>query len=268
MGTSTSKSYAMWQEEIGGPLKLVSKHSSQTIGGVKTELFSLNTAPVKMAPSYLAANKMPTSMPFSALVAQSKSSGMDLSAVLGQLMPVLSSSEKASLAALQSSSIGLDYYYSATNDLFVEPTTGVIVKLGKSHQEITLKPNLVPLTAALTPVFMAHMDSPVIQKIIPAMGGMGDVKPQKITTTEYAQTPASVSATAKTTSDALGALKLISLWAPILLALVGAALIAIGWRIGFCGRGRAAAAGAGTVPAQGSAPGVESGQAHERQGQS
>jgi hypothetical protein len=269
MNASTSKSYAMWQEEIGAPLKLVSKHSSQTVGGVKAELFSLNTDPVKMSPSYLAASKMPTSMPFSEFVAQAKASGTDLAAVLGSLMPVLTSSEKASFAALQKSAIGLDYYYSATNDMLVEPTTGTVVKIGKSHQEITLKPNLAGLTATLTPVFMAHMDSPVIQRLIPAMGSMGNVPTKKITTTEYAQTPASVSSTAKTASDALGTLKRLTLWVPVLLALIGALLIAAAWKLGAFRRGPAAAgAGAGTVPSQGSAPGVESGQSHERLDQS
>jgi hypothetical protein len=232
MGTDTSRSYALWQDEIGAPVQLASRHSTRVIDGVTTERWGADVGPTPMAPAYVTASGLPASLTFSALAVRLRGEGIDLAALTADAMPLLTGAEKAQVAQVQGMSIPLRYSMAISSDYDVEPSTGAIVDVARSRREVTAKPDLAGLTATLGPLFAAHADLPVVKRLLQMMAAADRETGQKVYDREYAQTPASVAAEAHRAAAATRTLRITTVWVPIGLGVLALLMIAaslLGW---------------------------------------
>jgi hypothetical protein len=224
-GTDPVRSYPLWTDAIGRAIPLTSAHAAQTVHGVAVQRWQVSLPATTMATSTVTAMHLPASLSFAALEAGLKAKGVDLAAAFRALSPSLTPAERKSLAAQTAQPIRLNYLYATQAQLLIEPSTGTVVDVVTDVRSYSVRPNLTRLIAGLTPIITAHITNPVVTKLLTASGQLTRPPARPLYTLAFHQTPASVAATAGAAGHNATRLKMIGLWMPIGLAVIGVILI-------------------------------------------
>jgi hypothetical protein len=170
-------------------------------------------------------------MPVAALASQI---GLDAAVLAEQLMPELSSADRAALEAMLAAPVPIKYFISVDTRLLVEPTTGAIVSLDRIEQTMSALPDLSNLAGLGSMLAKPeYADSEVAQATLTAVKGLTGALPVAVMKLDYGQTPASVADIAAYTSDKADSIQLVRVVIPAtlgfvgLLALLGAAAVAV-----------------------------------------
>ena len=127
--------------------------------------------------------------------------GIDPAVVTEQLLPALSSADRASVQALLAAPVPIQYFVSVDTRLLVEPTTGAIVSLDHIEQTLSALPDLSGLAGL--PALLSkpqYADEEVVQATLQTVKGLTGALPVAVMKFEYGQTPASVADIAATPS--------------------------------------------------------------------
>ncbi len=233
-GADTAKTYPMWVDEIGKAVPVSYANATQTVHGVAVREWQLNLPATPMAASFVSAMHLPTTMSFAEFEAQLKAQGTDLALGLKILSGSLTAAEKTSLAALTAKPIPLQYFYAITIKLLVEPASGTVVDTLTAVRAYSVRPELGPFAAGLAPMLAAHPANLASAPLVAGSKKLTAAPAQPLYTLTFHQTPASVTETAGQAGHNANLLKIIEMWIPIGLGVIG--LILVG--LGFTGRRR------------------------------
>jgi hypothetical protein len=228
-GFSTSQSYPSWSEDIGRsvPLTYVAG-KDQTIDGVALNLWTQSFTDQPLAAAVIAADKLPTSIPFKAFAAELKAAGIDLAAALASLAPILTPPELAAVQSLSSSSIPVSYTASGTNNILSDPVTGAPVDILQETVTYSSKLDLSGLAAGARAILAAHQGVPAVQALAPMVAQLTNIKPQKLFTLDAKSTSDSVSSNATSVQSNGRLLGLVQTAVPIGLGVLAVVLIGVG----------------------------------------
>ena len=233
-GADTSRAYPMWVDEIGKTVPITYANATRTVHGVAVQEWQLNLAATPMAASFASAMHLPPTMSFAEFEARLKAQGTDLALGLKILSGSLTPAEKASLAALTAKPIPLQYFYAITIKLLVEPASGTIVDTLTAVRAYSVRPDLGPFAAGLTPMLAAHPANPDAAPLADGSKKLTAAPAQPLYTLTFHQTPASVTETAGQAGHNANLLRIIEQWIPVSLGVIG--LILAG--LAFTGRWR------------------------------
>ncbi len=234
-GVDTARTYPLWIDEIGRAIPLTYQHATQTVNGVSAQRWQMSVPATPMVASMATAMGLPKTLPFASFAAELKALGIDLTTAFQALSPSLTAAQKAALAALTATPISLQYLYAFRCTLLVEPSTGAGVDVVALVRAYSVRPNLGPLAAGLAPVLAAHPANPVAARLAIITRQLAGAPAQPLYTLTSHQTPASVTGTAGTVGHSANLLKLLNVWIPIGLGVVGLLLVGLS----FTGRRRA-----------------------------
>jgi hypothetical protein len=233
-GADTAKTYPMWVDEIDKTVPISYANVTQTVHGVAVQEWRLNLPATPMAASFVSAMHLPATMSFAEFEAQLKAQGTDLALGLKVLSGSLTAAEKTSLAALTAKPIPLQYFYAITIKLLVEPASGTVVDTLTAVRAYSVRPVLGPFAAALAPIVAAHPANLAAAPLAAGSKKLTAAPAQPLYTLTFHQTPASVTETAGQAGHNANLLKIIEMWIPIGLGVIG--LILAG--LAFTGRWR------------------------------
>lgn len=233
-GADTAKTYPMWVDEIGKAVPTTYANVTQTVHGVAVQEWQLKLPPTPMATSFVSAMHLPMTMSFADFEAQLKAQGTDLALGLKILSGSLTGAEKASLATLTAKPIPLQYFYAITIKLLVEPASGTIVDTLTAVRAYSVRPVLGSFTAGLAPMLTAHPANLAAAPLAAGSKKLTAAPAQPLYTLTFHQTPASVTETAGQAGHNASLLRVIELWIPLGLGVIG--LILVG--LAFTGRWR------------------------------
>jgi hypothetical protein len=230
----TARTYPMWVDEIGKTVPISYANATQTVHGVAVREWQLNLPATPMAASFVTAMHLPATMSFAEFEAQLKARGTDLALGLKILSGSLTAAEKTSLAAVTAKPIPLQYFYAITIKLLVEPASGTIVDTLTAVRAYSVRPVLGPFAAALAPMLAAHPANLAAAPLAAGSKKMTAAPAQPLYTLTFHQTPASVTETAGQAGHNANLLRIVEIWIPIGLGVIG--LILVG--LAFTGRWR------------------------------
>jgi hypothetical protein len=233
-GADPAKTYPMWVDEIGKAVPITYANATQTVHGVAVQEWQLNLPAAPMAASFVSAMHLPATMPFAEFEAQLKTQGTDLALGLKILSGSLTAAEKTSLAALTVKPIPLQYFYAITIKLLVEPASGTIVDTLTAVRAYSVRPVLGPFAAALAPMLAAHPANLAAAPLAAGSKKLTAAPAQPLYTLTFHQTPASVTETAGQAGHNAGLLRIVEMWIPIGLGVIGLFLVGLA----FTGRWR------------------------------
>ena len=228
-GFSTSQTYSSWSEDLAKsvPLTYV-PGKDQTIGGVALNLWNQSFTDQPLAADVIAANKLPTSIPFAAFAAELKAAGIDLPAALASIAPILSPAELAAVQGLSTSSIPVSYTATGVNNILSDPVTGAPVDVTQETVTYSSKLDLSGLAAGAGQIVAAHQNSPAVQRLAPLLAQLTSVKPQKLFTLDVKSTADSATSNASSAQSNGRLIGLIQTIVPIGLGVLAVVLIAVG----------------------------------------
>ena len=233
-GADTAKTYPMWVDEIGKTVPITYANATQTVHGVGVQEWQLNLSATPMAASFVSAMHLPATMSFAEFEAQLKAQGTDLALGLKILSGSLTAAERTRLAALTVKPIPLQYFYAINIKLLVEPASGTIVDTLAAVRADRIGPDLGPFAAGLAPMLAAHPSNPAAAPLADGSKKLTAAPAQPLYTLTFHQTPASVTETAGQAGHNASLLRIIELWIPVGLGVIG--LILAG--LAFTGRWR------------------------------
>jgi hypothetical protein len=233
-GADTAKAYPMWIDEIGKTVPITYANATQTVHGVAVQEWQLKLPATPMAASFVSAMHLPATMSFAAFEAQLKAQGTDLALGLRILSGSLTAAEKTSLAALTAKPIPLQYSYAITLKLLVEPASGTIVDTLTAVRAYSVRPDLGPFAAGLAPMLAAHPANLAAAPLAAGSKKMTVAPAQPLYTLTFHQTPASVTETAGQAGHNANLLRIVEMWIPIGLGVIGLVLVGLA----FTGRWR------------------------------
>jgi hypothetical protein len=155
--------------------------------------------------------------------------GIDPAVITDQLLPALSSADRATIQAALTAPAPINYLVSVHTRLLVEPTTGAIVSLDHIDQTLSALPDLSSLEGlAAILAKPQYADEEIVQTTLRTVNGLTGMLPVAVMKFEYGQTPASVANFAAYTQDKATQINLIQKWIPLAIAGIGmtAAIIA------------------------------------------
>ena len=220
-GADTSRAYPMWVDEIGKTVPITYANATRTVHGVAVQEWQLNLAATPMAASFASAMHLPTTMSFAEFEARLKAQGTDLALGLKILSGSLTPAEKASLAALTAKPIPLQYFYAITIKLLVEPASGTIVDTLTAVRAYSVRPDLGPFAAGLTPMLAAHPSNLAAAPLADGSKKLTAAPAQPLYTLTFHQTAASVTETAGQAGHNANLLRIIEQWIPVGLGGIG-----------------------------------------------
>ena len=194
-GFSTSQTYQSWSEDLGKsvPLTYVSG-KDQTIDGVALNLWTQTFTDQPLAPAVIAADNLPTSIPFATFAAQLKAAGIDLAAAIASIG--LTPAELAAVQGMFASRIPLSYTASGVNNILSDPVTGAPVDVLQENVTYSSKLDLSAIAAGVAPILAAHQSSPAVAQLAPMLAQLTTLKPQKLFTLDAKSTPDSITSNA------------------------------------------------------------------------
>jgi Porin PorA len=226
--------YAMFKDEVG---RTITTTLDPSVAAAAGEPDGLHLVGYRVAPdhgpitaAYYTALDQAVPLPQQVTLTQLdpilKANGIDVTATVNALLPVVTPEELTTLTDLATRPIGLVYSTAFSGSTAVEPRTGAIVDITAVDETIDVAPSpeaLPPLVAVLD----AHRDVPAVAA---ALAGLERLQARPITLLryQYAQTPASVQAIAKTVNDQLGRIDLVETTIPWALGLTGVVLTVVG----------------------------------------
>lgn len=226
-GVNTAKTYSYWVDEIGKTIPITYANATQTTNGLAVQEWKTNLPATSMLASMVNAMHLPTVMPFATFEAQLKAQGTDLAAALRILSTSLTAAEKTRLAALTATPIPLQYFYASQSTLLIEPTTGMIVDMVNVVRAYSVRPNVAPLIAGLTPILAAHPTNPVVPAMTTGAKKLAAAPAQPLYTLTFHQTPASVTEVAGQAGHNASMLRIFQMWIPIGLGVIGLMLVGL-----------------------------------------
>ena len=226
-GADTARTYPLWVDEIGKAVPITYAGATQTVHGVAVQEWQLNLPVTPMTASFVSAMHLPMTMSFADFEAQLKAQGTDLALGLKILSGSLTPAEKTSLAALTARPIPLQYFYAITIKLLVEPASGTIVDTLTAVRAYSVRPVLGPFAATLAPMLAAHPANLAAAPLTAGSKKLTAAPAQPLYTLTFHQTPASVTETAGQAGHNANLLRIIELWIPIGLGVIGLILVGL-----------------------------------------
>lgn len=235
LGTSSSHSYGAFAPETGSAATATptgpAHHSS--VAGV--DVITFNTAlDHAVTPYYLSSlqkSGFPSQLTAAQAAAQLKAKGADLTALVQQVAPFLSSAQMTQLQQALAQPVPLSYRYFQQGQVQVEPTTGAVLSAGSTREGVSVSADLTGLKTLVSA--LAPLDTlPAVQALDRAAAALTSAGPQVAISMSYAQTPASVQAVTATAVDQAHLMSLIRWQLPLALVALGivSLLLAVLWR--------------------------------------
>jgi hypothetical protein len=225
--TDPARTYPFWTDEIGRAIPMTSTHTTGTVHGVAVQGWQINLPPTPMVTPMVKAMKLPLTMPFASFAAELQAKGVGLAAAFKALAPGLTAAQNASLAALTAAPIPLRYLYAVHSVDWVEPSTGGTVDVITYVQSYSVRPDLSALATGLAPILAAHPANPVVVALTADTKQLTSVPAQPLYSLTFHQTPASVASTADSIGHNASLLRIVSLWIPVTLGVIGLVLVGI-----------------------------------------
>jgi hypothetical protein len=194
-GTTRSGRYDMWSPETNTSVLLTNGSAPRSLrgtGGPPVIEFSaaLNGPPSPYYQKWLAANGFPLTISPAQLEPRLQALGVDVPTLLATLMPRLTPSQQRLVTSVLASPVKLDYRYSFTGTVDVDPTTGIMVRNDAKSEGLTVAPSLSGIDQ-LTPLLTEYGDIPAVATLQKAINQLAADPPQPVVTYAYGQTPAS-----------------------------------------------------------------------------
>ena len=135
------------------------------------------------------------------------------------------------MAGYMQQPIPVGYTYSCVTEMCIEPSTGAVVDIYRNEETLSMRLDYDGLTGLFS-VLMKYQQDPVlgpeIDKISELQALAVQTEPQKVVAYEYSQTDGSVNRNIRDARDAKSLLKLVRLWLPIIVTVVGVLILLLG----------------------------------------
>jgi hypothetical protein len=221
----------------GGPYSLFKNETGTAYAfrrsGADIERFGLTLIPlsgsmadVPITAAYQKQLALPSALTVDQLAPLLKSAGVDPAVLSEQVLPRLSAADRRAVTKLLATPVPVKYSVSADTRLLVEPKTGAIVSLDRIDQVLTAAPDVSGLAALGTILGKPqYAGDEAVQGALTALKALptGATRAMRLS---YGQTDASAADMAAYVKDQIASIKLVELWIPAVLTVLG--LIALG----------------------------------------
>jgi hypothetical protein len=241
-GTTASASYRLWNTETDKAAVVSHGQGPKNIpdaSGVKVIEFTSDVGgpPSPYYHQWLVHNGFPDAITPAQMQPRLEAAGINVAAVLGTLLPVLTTAQRALVGQVLAAPIPLDYTYFYKGIVAVEPRTGVLVWVDTTAEGLKVAPSLAGVER-LRPLLEANLQVPGVAALSSALDRLAAAPPQLAVDYSYDQTPASTKQMASFAQSQIKKMNLVDA-VPWVLGAIGVVLVALGLVLGR--RNRAAA---------------------------
>lgn len=230
--TSKDESYKLWKNEIGDAVE-VEFVNEEDKEGITVYDFKLAFEDREVVDAYVQAMGLPASTTFEELKPLLKAAGVDVDAFLAMAVQAMQPADLQALQQALKGDIPLKYFWSAEQELSVDPKTGTPVDIYKSSERLTYKLDTEGL-AGLQALLAKYVNDPRLGPAIIQLAGlqaqMGEAR--KVFSYEYATTQDTLKAAVEDAKDGAGRINLVKVYIPWALLIVGALILIVGLLIG------------------------------------
>ncbi|MGQ9474577.1 MAG: porin PorA family protein [Actinomycetota bacterium] len=230
--TSKDESYKLWKNEIGDAVEVEFVNEEEK-EGITVYDFKLAFEDREVVDAYVQAMGLPASTTFEELKPLLKAAGVDVDAFLALAVQAMQPADLEALQQALKGDIPLKYFWSAEQELSVDPKTGTPVDIYKSSESLIYKLDTEGL-AGLQALLAKYVNDPRLGSAIAQLAGlqaqMGEAR--KVFSYEYATTQDTLKAAVEDAKDGAGKINLVKVYIPWALLIVGALILIVGLLIG------------------------------------
>ena len=231
LGSTASGTYPMWSimtDTAAVVTRGRGPQALQGVSGVKVIEFSSQTA-APASPYYrnwLVQNGFPSSITPAQLVPRLDALGANVSGAFSALLPVLTPAQRATVDRALAAPIPVNYSYSYTGKVAVEPQTGAMIWVDTTAEVTKAAPS--PTAAEqLQPLLRQHTDIPAVAELSKALTQVATPPPQTVIDDTWIETPASSQQMANFARNQIRSMNVVD-DAPWFVGGVGVVLVALG----------------------------------------
>ncbi|HZQ83908.1 MAG TPA: porin PorA family protein [Acidimicrobiales bacterium] len=229
LGTDPARTYPLWKSEVGMTETLRADAAAPSrVSGVATVGLSatLPATPVIAAQqASLVAQGLPGALTGAQVQARVAAAGTDMAAATRTLASVLTPAQLTTVAALLAKPVPLHYVWSAAGVIAVNRPTGALVMVPSDTITVSVQPDMGGL-GQLQPMLAAHAQAPGVAALQHQLAAIVGTPPQPVYRLAFSETAPSAAATAHTVSDQLTQLRIVRVYVPWGLLVLGAVLLA------------------------------------------
>ncbi len=230
--TSKDETYKLWKNEIGEAVE-VEFVSEEEKEGITVYNFKLAFEEREVVEAFVKGMNLPTSTTFEELKPILKAAGVDVDAFLALAVQAMQPDDLQALQRALQGEIPLKYYWTAEQEMSVDPKTGTPVDVYKSSETLSYKLDVEGLSG-LQALLAKYVNDPRLGPAIAQLAGlqsqMGEAR--KVFSYRYASTQDTVKATVEEAKDGAGKINLVKVYIPWALLIVGALILIVGLLIG------------------------------------
>lgn len=230
--TSKDETYRLWKNEIGDAVE-VEFVSEEEKEGITVYNFKLAFENREVVEAYVKAMGLPASTSFEELKPLLKAAGVDVDAFLALAVQTMQPEDLQALQQALQGEIPIKYYWTAEQEMSVDPKTGTPVDIYKSAESLTYRLDMEGL-AGLQALLAKYVNDPRLGPAIAQLAGLQEQmdEARKVFSYEYASTQDTVKAAVEDTKDGAGKINLVKVYIPWALLIVGALILIVGLLIG------------------------------------
>jgi len=224
------QTYQVWKNEINAPTT-VSFIGEDERDGLTVYKYEMIVDEEPAWEGYVKAFGLPTELTLDEFKTQLSAMGVDIDALFALAGQVMSAEDMQTMMEYAQQPIPIIYTYSTASEICMEPKTAAIVDVYKDDETLSMELDSSGLQDLFSMLMKYRQDpvlGPEIDKLVTLAAQMGQAGAQKVITYQYAQTDQSVAETVQDVRDGKNLLKLVTLWVPMIVAVVGALLLTLG----------------------------------------
>jgi len=229
LGTDPARTYPLWKSEVGTTETLRAGAGAPAhVSGVATVGLSATLPPTPVIAAQqasLVAQGLPGALTGAQVQARLTAAGLDMAAATRTLASVLTPAQLTAVAAMLAKPVPLHYVWSATGVMAVNRPTGALVTVPSDTITVSVQPDMSGLVQ-LQPMLAAHAQAPGVAALQQQLDAIVAAPPQPVYRLAFSETAPSAAATAHTVSDQLTQLRIVRVYVPWGLLVLGVALLA------------------------------------------
>lgn len=224
------ETYPVWKDEINTPVT-ASFIGEDERAGITVYSYEIIVEEERAYEGYVRSFDLATELSFADLEMQFSDLGIDVDGLFALAGQVMSAEDLQEMEGYTQQPIPIAYTYSCVVEMCIEPSTGAVVDRYRNEETISMRLDYDGLTGLFS-VLMKYQQDPVlgpeIDKISELQALVVQTEPQKVVDYEYSQTDGSVNRSIRDARDGKNLLKLVRLWLPIIMTVVGVLILVLG----------------------------------------
>ena len=224
------ETYPVWKNEINAPV-VASFIGEDERAGITVYSYEMTVEEERADEGYVKSFDLATEISLEDLEMQLSATGVDVDGLFALAGQVMSAEDLQEMMGYAQQPIPIDYAYSCVMEMCIEPSTGTVVDLYRNEEMLSMQLDYEGLTGLFSLLVKYQQDpvlGPEIERLSELQARVVQAEPQKVVAYEYSQTDGSVNRNMRDARDGKNLLKLVRLWLPIIMTVVGVLILVLG----------------------------------------